>query len=393
MINFLGFEQGFLQIPFLSSLSIFFFFNSKVRLSDPIIILHFRLFLFGSVILFLHQLLGKGFVIFQGGLNIILCTFFFYIWINSNSKYNIQYRFFVSLIKFLMFFLFLEFSVIILGFQSTLNWFFPGYKLYNPFDTQFLFGLSNLSGANSLFLGSQIAGTISLVAILVFYESYRSIKKNNFFWLILSLFLFILTLNGTNFVLLIILILFIFRISKIWVKVTLFSFCILIFYFIINNGVFDRFFQEDPDSWVMKNTGMTNLQYYLYAFLSPVIFFIQSNISVKLFGLGANQYSTLGKDLVFESDFGFFVSVILKNGLIWTFGFLFYFYKLFSLAGSSDYFNIRFVLKLSILMLLFSTFHYPQIFVNFSVTIFFSYILALYLVCLKGSEKVNIPKI
>jgi hypothetical protein len=378
--DFLGFEQGFLQWPFLICLVILFFSKSRPRLPDPIIVFHFRIIILASITLLGQQLLAKGFVIFQGGFNIILCTYVFYTWLSTRSNHYIQFRFILNLMKFLMFSLFLEFIIMVLGVQSTLKMVFPGYKLYNPFDTQTLFGLSNLSGSNSLFLGSQIAGTISLIATLIFYSLYRNKKKKYLFWFLLSLFLFIINLNGTNFLLLIILIILSIRKSDVLEKMFLFLCGALIIFFSIRIGIFDRFFQEDPNSWVMKNSGMSNSQYYLYAFLSPVLFFFQNDFTVMLFGLGANQYSIMGKDLLFHSDFGFFVSVVLKNGLIWTSIFLLYLHKLFKLARVSGSFNIKFVLKLSILSLLFSTFHYAPIFVNIAATVFFSYFFAVYLV-------------
>jgi hypothetical protein len=386
ILNNLGFEQGFLQLPFFSCLVIFFLSDLRYKVRDSIISLHVSIIFIAVVYVLSQQFLSKGFVLFQGGFNIILCTYFFYAWLSTRSNFIVQRKLLLYLMKFLMVFLLIEFSILILGYQPMLKSFFPGYKLYNPFDAQAFLGLSDLSGPNSIFLGSQIAGTISLVASLIFFYLFKNKVKNSIFWFLLSTFLFLVNINGTNFLLLIFILVMSLRKSDLWSKVSLLSGLILIIYFSINFGIFDRFIHEDPNSWVMKNTGMSNSQYYLYAFLSPVLFYIKSDITTLLFGLGSEQYTFFGSRLDFESDFGFFVAVILKNGLVWTFIFLYYLFSLFKHPGDSRSNDFKFILKLCILAMFISSVHYAQIFVNLAVTVFLSYLISLYLIHPNFSE-------
>jgi hypothetical protein len=300
----------------------------------------------------------------------------------------------------------------------------PGYKNYNGADvanfvaTFFEYSL-NAGGLNSVLLGSQIAGMLSLFAIIWFIgikKSEISVSKTDHpdLWLFLSFAMLIITINGTVFLLLILAIIihgiFINKKNRVLFLCGISSVLVGFYFSVLAGYLFPRMFSDsiiilDPVTTTILSDygklseveGMTKWDYYIFEFTSPVVIFISSGWVSKLIGAGA-QYFRTTSDYV-AGDFGFGYAM-LASGLIWMVALVATLFitcfpalrleasgsndrKLWSVLGSIN--------GLIALLWLFSTVHYSQAFVNAGGIMLFALHLALTVYCRKRYEYAPYP--
>jgi hypothetical protein len=252
-------------------------------------------------------------------------------------------------------------------------------------------------GLNSVFLGSQLAGTISLLSYIWF--SFTK-KLNNFynfkefaFWKYLSLFFFIISITGTNFFLLLIFLLLsgfkysknlIYKFCFVFISTSLFF---LIIYLIENEIIYSRIFNSryinlQPSALeVHKNTNtldivtnLTTFEYYLFAFFSPLRLWSEQSLFTMLIGSGNSIDGT--KEFV-GGDFAY-GSILLFGGFLFTFFFTFLIFKLlynFLNLKISNKFEEKIFqyFSLVVILLFFSLGHYGQAITNSGIILFFAF--------------------
>jgi hypothetical protein len=286
-----------------------------------------------------------------------------------------------------------EIVLITLGFQPQLVRIFPGYKDYNSADVLRYFELmQNDGGLNSVLLGSQIAGTLSLFAA-IWFVGIRKFRVEELaigrskYWIILSLLMFLITVNGLNFLLLVLACgIYFLYIKKI--NIVIFAFLLGIstaglYLLIANNLMFSRIFNQnvinlDPVALEIYRQygvldeikGLTTMGYYIHEFYSPVANWLAEDWVNKLLGVGAQYF--LKNDHMTAGDFGLGIGM-LSSGVLWIFIFTFTVFvscipalkkvevgsnegQLWSMLGAIN--------ALITLLWLASTIHYNQAFAN-----------------------------
>ena len=302
-------------------------------------------------ILAVQVITGRGFVILAAGGYVIILTFFFYsIFTSSSSVTSLSLiRGISTIYKFLLICMLIETVVVILGGQPLLVQLFqssnsPGYKSYNQADIPRMLGLfQDYGGINSILMGSQIAGMLSLFATIWFIsinklpttsgKSYTSTR-----WIFLSFLLLFITLNGTIVLLILIAVmLYLFKINqkhKLFYMVLFGLIAVAVFLLIQNGMLFDRIFSssamvdlQDEDvqlNEIMGGQGnsMIAAQYYIAVFYLPIYYLFMLDLINLLIGIGGptflSEYSNV------TGDFGFGTDVLLKSGLVWSIIFVLY---------------------------------------------------------------------
>jgi len=295
------------------------------------------------LIIVLQVATGRGFVTLAvGGYVIIFATIFYEFF--SNGKLNapvILVRGISSIYKILLVGMLLELLVISMGFQHNLTSIFsathsPGYKNYNSADVLRWFGVfKDIGGLNSILLGSQIAGMLSLFSTIWFFSvsrlKWEGIKQSRVKkWMYLSIFLYIVTTNGMNLLLLFIaLAVYVWWVSK-RKKLHLFLLVagFVILGFLIENGyLLSRVFNTNivhlqaADIASAAKVGLLNEMaemstrgYYVLQFASPIIEWLKQDWVNKLIGVGKSFFLNEENDIA--GDFGFGIGM-LSAGMLW----------------------------------------------------------------------------
>ena len=197
------------HVPFIS-LSIFtiiFFLYKKKKLIFDFDFL-FIVFLITFFVLIINILLSRGFTLLAFGGYVIFASFIFQ---NFYFRYELNVRtiliFFNFFYKSFLVILLIEILLIKFGFETSLKSLITGYKAHVGYDvgrfiSRYIIYVGT-NGPNSIFLGSQVAGTLCLLSFIWFKTSQKlnyfySLKKYRS-WKNLSFILFILTLSGTTF--------------------------------------------------------------------------------------------------------------------------------------------------------------------------------------------------
>lgn len=369
-------------------------------------------------ILVIQVLTGRGFVILASGGYVIIFSFIFLgkFWYRTRIS-AVRIFFGVSfLYKYFIIGIFIEAIIVLLGWQPMLTRMLDptdssGYKNYNSADVLRFFGLmQNSGGLNSVLLGSQIAGMLSLFSTIWFMginkiEINVSKAINSSLWTFLSLLALLITINGTVFLLLaaalMIYGLLIARINK-FIYFSIGSLLFAGIYYLVSNGfIFQRILNNNlvnlqPETMerILAHglgnivDGMTTFEYYFFEFSIPIYLFISlQSWSDILFGVGAQYFRTTNDYL--SGDFGF-GAALLSSGLVWMTALVFTLCvicfsgirpatyepnerKIWSLLGSLN--------GLISLLFLFSTIHYIQAFSNPGGMMLFSLHLALTSYC------------
>jgi len=297
-----------------------------------------------SCLLMVHVLTGRGFAILASGGYVLAFTFVFYALFSVGPGISMIsiVRGISFLYKFYLFGMIIETIIILLGKQPLLVKLFsstqtPGYKAYNSADVARFFGLmQDAGGLNSVLLGSQIAGMLSLFATIWFIgirntRINKSLKDGSSLWIILSFLIFLISANGTTLLLftlgIVIYGVFICRKHR-FLSLSIISLSLVGWYLAISSGYLltrifaDSLYPLSPDeAEIMSNyrildevSGLTQRGYYMYMFFRPVELWLSGNWVDKLIGVGA-QY--LIDDSVFvPGDFGFGITVF-TSGFVW----------------------------------------------------------------------------
>ena len=338
---FIGWERVFHAPLFLSFafLLLYLVQNNQTKLYQ-INKNFYTIILFQLLLLLFHILTGRGFVIMGAGGNLFLLSFillqFLYI---GKPELNKIIKGISFIYSFLVIVLFIELVIVIVGGQTMLSQVLPIYKTYNPSEVLQKFGIG---GLNSMLGGSQIAGMVSLFSFLWFFVLYRDYahfkaigKELLLFLIVLSGFLYFITMTGTTTLLAVIAYVLFTRYylksknSKI-LYLALFAVLLIISTLLFYNGLlFDRFATEkniplSHDARMMLfdfvssgNTFFNSMDldiYYFYAFhlLNAFILWLSQDWVSIIFGLGV-QYIEI--DTYISADNGFVFAVLLKSGL------------------------------------------------------------------------------
>jgi hypothetical protein len=357
----------------------------------------FATFLVTIIIIILNFFSSRGFAILAMGGYVIICSFIFQNIYFLDKKISIKtlLNFFNFFYKGFLIIMLIEFILILNGYQPILDKLI-GYKTTNSFDILRFFSVKfyDLGGLNSIFLGSQIAGTMSLLSYIWFHLTekinYFYNYKNFIFWKIFSLFFVVITINFTNFLLMIIFI--IFYINKnlknsFFAYLISFVFFFSILYLINNQFIFSRVFNfnivniqpKDVELYKKLNIWETvsvlnTFQYYVFFFLRPVYLWNDSSLFEKLFGLG-NYYSDSNIFIGGDFAYGF---MLFSNGFLFTFFFTVIIFKI-----AYNYFYLNFInqfennifqyFALVVILLFFSLIHYGQAIANPGIILFFAF--------------------
>lgn len=371
------------------------------------------------LLLIIQVITGRGFVILGAGGYIVILTLVFYnlIFIGNTTEslivrwLNLIFKFFiVGLIVEILLIGFGKQQLLVEIFNSSMSSSGNRYKNYNPADILRMFGLfQEVGGANSILLGSQIAGMLSLFSAVWF----AFVKKNELaqrttsyssLWFFLSLAMLLATVNGMVFLMTILAImvylLFVRAKQRAAVLVSI-SLVLLLLYILISQGyLFNRIFSADPALTAhqlqvyvpygldRELEGASVLDYYVFCFFNPVSLWLSVGWIDKLLGVGAPFF--LSKQVYITGDFGFATDVLLKSGLVWAIAFLvtvlvicFSALKLLA-TGPKElqlWAGLGATNALISLLWLFSTVHYNQAMQNPAGNALFALHLALVLYC------------
>lgn len=380
-----------------------------------------------ALLLMLQVLTGRGFVILgAGGYVLIFALFFYNLFLTGNVSLATVTRGISLLYKFFIIGLIIETLLIICGQQPLLSAIFnssnaPGYKDYNQADVLRMLGLfQDMGGPNSVLLGSQIAGMLSLFAVIWFFfvmksESEQKITSHPSLWLVLSLAMLLVTVNGTVFVMVALAItidrLFIRKQQRVALLVSM-SLLFLGLYALVSQGyLFKRIFSDElaltayqlqmfiPYGLDQKLKEATVFDYYVFSFLSPVYLWLSAGWIDKFLGVGASFF--LNDQVYIGGDFGFAADVLLKSGLVWAITFLTTILVICSSSlklittGTKDlqsWSGLGSVNALISLLWLFSTVHYNQAMQNPGGVMLFAMHLALVMYCHRRSHAFFVPQ-
>lgn len=372
---------------------------------------------------------GRGFVILSGGGYVVLTTGFFYIVLcHSEIKIyelvNLYSGFYLVIIIFLL----IEFLLLSFGYQPYLvkilsSGVSPGYKNYNPADFLQKIGLfakteyeREIGGLNSIFLGSQIAGMLSLFSLIWFtyvHKIYAShIKKiySSKVILIICFFLLLITFNATVSLLTLISIYlynnYIKKYNRIVKNIALLI-MILVLSLLITEGILfkriisDSFKMQGLEIEFYKNfdlydrvINMSRLEYYAWTFFQPVELWMSRSYIDKFLGVG--KLILLEERTYLSGDFGFGADVLFKCGLIWTVIFILFNFEIIFKAFKSckvvdlndlNWSSLGAISGLIAFLWLSSTIHYAQAFQNVGAIIFYSINIATALFCIRQKRR------
>lgn len=294
-------------------------------------------------------IMGHGFVILAVGGYVLIFTLVFFVLFSTGAGSSLISIIsgISSLYKFFLIGMLIETAIILLGWQPQLGSIFsaangPSYKNYNSADVLRYFGFfKDAGGLNSVLLGSQIAGMLSLFATIWFAGIWKlklrgSAIAHSGFWFKLSILVFLITVNGLNFLLLVLaggIYTFYFSKKNRVILACLFGILIAVIYIAIANGfIFSRIFNQDlvhlqqTDIAIGQKEGnldelqnLTTMGYYVAQFASPVISWLAQDWVSKLLGVGAPFF--LNDDNNIAGDFGFGIGM-LSSGVLWVSVFL-----------------------------------------------------------------------
>jgi hypothetical protein len=303
-----------------------------------------------AVIFFIHLIRLNGFAILSSGGYVIIFATVFAACFDSSRGISIfsLLRGITRLYQFYIVTLLAEFVLVMLGFQSNLVQLFasvasPGYKGYNGADVLHLLGFGDINGLNSILFGSQIAGMLSLFSTIWFIMLVKGLPKymitrHGNLWLNLSIFLYLITTNLTNTILLILAFVLYQLSSRRSIKLLKLIYLAIIITGLVAvigySGIFDRIFTNDnkvlnsmASLSVLEESGydiqavkeLSTLKYYIYITLLPTKLWLKESLSNKLFGI-SKELVLNNKDFV-SGDFalGF---ILYKSGIMWVMVFL-----------------------------------------------------------------------
>lgn len=371
--------------------------------------------LFIMIILLAFQVVtGRGFVILAAGGYLLMFALFFYnLLLTGNVSITKIARELSFIYKFVIGGLIIETLLIFLGLQPLLVDIInspggTGYKNNNPADALRMIGLfQDAGGLNSIFLGSQIAGMLSLFAVIWFsllkkcnWE--QRVTSNPNLWVYLSFIMLLITLNGMTLIMTILSViinrLFIEKVhavkTLILMSLTFLALCSLVF----QGYLLDRIFSSEVavlNPNMLASYGLTQelyaistFDYYIFMFINPLdVWLLEGEVS-KLFGVGTQPF--LDSKVFISGDFGFATDVLLKSGLLWSVVFLATVLSIclpalkVKLNGSNEQqllSRLGSVNALISLLWLFSSGHYNQAMQNPGCQMFFALQLALVMYC------------
>ena len=379
------------------------------------------------LLLTIQMVTGRGFVILgAGGYVFIFAIFFYDLFLAGNISIVIVIRRISLIYKFFITGLIFEVILIVFGQQPLLAAIFKssdvlGYKAYNQADVLRMLGVfQDAGGLNSVLLGSQIAGMLSLFAVIWFFFVMKSgaekmVVSHPGLWLVLSLVMLLVTVNGTVFLMAAIAItIYLFFIKKqqrfsMFVLIGLLFSCLgaLVFQGYLFNRVFSNEIALTENQLqvfaqyglVQELQGISVLGYYFFMFLNPIHIWLSVGWADKLLGVGAHFF--LSDQVFISGDFGFAVDVLLKSGLVWAVTFLTIVLVICSsslklvTAGTKDlqlWFGVGSVNALISLLWLFSTLHYGQALQNPGGIVLFALHLALVMYCHRRSRELRVSR-
>lgn len=409
------------NLPFLIlasiTLTIILVNNYKFKIEYDLL---FITFLITIIVLIFNVLLSKGFTVLAMGGYVILCSFLFQNIYFLHKKIEIKtiLNFFNFFYKIFLILLVIEFFLIFFGYQTFLFSIFDGkpeYKIHNSFDVaRFLSTRFYLvGGLNSVFLGSQIAGTMCLLSYIWFSFTKKINYSYNFkeftFWKYLSIFLLIMTITGTNFLLLLILIALVgfkyFKTynGKIFFVLILALLLLSVVYLVENEIIYSRIFSSrninlQPSAievHARTNTlhlvsNLTRFEYYMFSFFRPLELWNEQNLFSWLFGTGN---SIDGTKQFIGGDFAY-GSMLLLGGFLFTFFFTvliikFIYHFLFLKFSNKFDEKIFQYFSLVAILLFFSLVHYAQAVTNSGIILFFAFHISLANLMIKNKIKLE----
>ncbi len=348
-----------------------------------------------SILLVLQVLTGRGFVVLAAGGYVLAFTLAFYglFYIGTGIAIKTIVRGISFLYKFFIAGMMIETLIIILGKQPLLRDLLSptntlGYKTYNQADIPRMFGFfQDVGGLNSVLLGSQIAGMLSLFATIWFVGVRKSklrgaITVNSGLWVFFSFLMLLFSINGTVLLMLILAIfiyfLFIWRKHRAQFLCIMSLFCFGLYLAISQGLLLERIFSDElalsvaqtqdyADYGLHELEGINKQDYYVFTFLNPVYIWNSLDWINKLIGVGAQLF--LSDTIFVGGDFGFGSDVLLKSGLVWAVAFvatIFYIcFPALKLEAKDSYDRqlwprLASINALISLLWLFSTVHYPQ---------------------------------
>lgn len=374
-----------------------------------------------ALLLMLQVLTGRGFVILgAGGYVLIFALLFYNLLLTGGASISTVVRGIGSLYKFLIVSLIVETLLIVFGLQPLLAEIFnssnaPGYKTYNQADVLRMLGFfQDVGGPNSPLLGSQIAGMLSLFAVIWFFfikkiEWVQRVTRYPGLWFFLSLAMLLVTVNGMVFLMVILAIMidrfFIRKKHRVALLVSM-SLLFIGLYSLISQGyLFKRIFSDElaltayqlqmfaAYGLTQELKDVTVVGYYIFSFLSPVYLWLSAGWIDKLLGVGASFF--LNDQVYIAGDFGFAADVLLKSGLVWAVAFLVTVLAICSFSlklavtGSKElklWSGLGSINALISLLWLFSTVHYNQAMQNPGGIMIFALHLAVVMYCHNRSQ-------
>lgn len=367
------------------------------------------------LILIVQIMIGNGFGVLTGGGYVIIFTLIIYnLLVIGNPQAITIYSWITYLFQFLLLGIVAELIFIITGRQNLLTQLLKSsalesYKEYNPADFIHAIGLApDAGGANSILLGSQIAGMLCLLAFIWFLNADLNkggLKKYIhpiFPWLLLAFTLLITTINGAvAFMACIGLCAYFIVIYRSTKKIAIVIALVILFailYGLVSNGyVFARIFSGNVAEFsrdvielfkayqlqeITKDISV--LDYYLFTFLRPVDLWSELNLINQIFGAGGPYF--LDENIYISGDFGFGAEVLLKSGFAWCA--IFSSFIIFSCINGmrvvktmdnafSPWANLRMINSLCVLLWFASLIHYPPAIQNTGAIYLFAMQLAL----------------
>ena len=297
------------------------------------------------IILVFQYVTGRGFAILSNGGYVIIFASLFaaFFKVNKGIDGDDLLDGITLLYKFYIVTLLVELIMVMLGFQSDLVMLLrstetPGYKGYNGADVLQAIGFSYITGLNSILLGSQIAGMLSLFAIIWFIIAFKympqyKVEKYGNLWIYLSIFMYLITTNftGTILAFLAYLIYALGKQKKIkWIKL-IFPIILLIGLALLINysGLFDRI--SVNDNRVIEHMGnvddlqysgadiaviasMSTREYYFYIHGLPILNWLNQGITNQLFGV--TKESVLSGAVFRTGDFAL-AEILYTSGFRW----------------------------------------------------------------------------
>ena len=290
----------------------------------------------------------RGWGILANGGYVIVFAVSFYVLLGSGKGLSLRsmVRAISFIYLFLLFSLVAEAVLVFLGMQPVIaGWLnstnAPNYKVSNSADILRFFGfMKDAGGLNSMLIGSQIAGMLSLFSLIWFLAVRKLNASGDDYarsrpWIALSVGALLLTVNGLIFLLLVLAAggyLF-FNIKRKWIAVGVIAVAVLTLYEMVTHGLLlARVFNENlvhlqpEDIEMYTNFGilsevesLTTYGYYIFQFANPVLYWLDLGWIDQLMGVGAQHLLATNKYIA--GDFGLGIAM-LSSGLIWIAAFL-----------------------------------------------------------------------